>query len=313
MSRKQPPKSRWSLQTSKEPGELHSACSTPAVWRWRVWTRSDLLTHNKNLALILNTSNLVRRAQQGMLLLKKLKQAGLTLQLLKTFYRSTIESIVYQGCTACAWQRTWNICSKWWGYTERIMGAKFLDLDYVYADHKQRRAWFIYVSQQDSRKNIYSMMCIFPQKSPKSSLFTQRLQDLKYGLGPSCVDDLATPVSSSLIDYIDNLSPDYIWRWSEWKHFQWPLRPFRPVVTLFECDWIAKNWFWQQVWTTLLSSRTLMLEVRCSSAARRTATLSWLAFPRPLRATTGTMVSPLSHQTGSSCLPARQRRSNGTG
>lgn len=98
-------------------------------------------------------------------------------------------------------------------------------------------------------------------------------------------------------------------------YFKDPLvrRDLRPRVSFFQC-WLIAYFAHSFVRLPLfLPPRMPTPAVRCSSAVRRTATLSCPACPRPRRATTGTTASPSSRQTGSSCLPARPRPSNGIG
>ncbi len=89
--------------------------------------------------------------------------------------------------------------------------------------------------------------------------------------------------------------------------------PLRPLF-LF---WLITSFVHRTLLSLSLSlslfPRMPMLEVRCSSAVRRTATPSCPACRRPRRATTGTTASPSSRRTGSSCLPVRPRPSNGIG
>ncbi len=96
-------------------------------------------------------------------------------------------------------------------------------------------------------------------------------------------------------------------------YFKDPLvrRHLRPMTLPFV---LTDHLLYSQDFLSLfLSPRMPMPVVRCSSVVRRTATLSCPACPHPHRATTGTMASPSSRQTGSSCLPVRLRPSNGIG
>ncbi|KAI3366329.1 hypothetical protein L3Q82_000491 [Scortum barcoo] len=66
-----------------------------------------------DLTWSMNTAHLVKKAQQRLFFLRKLKRAGLSPQLLTNFYRATIESILclsaavwYGSCTAQDRKRT---------------------------------------------------------------------------------------------------------------------------------------------------------------------------------------------------------------
>ena len=96
----------------------------------------------KDLTWTLHTSNLVKKAQQRMFFLRKLRKAGLAPQFLNNFYRSTIESILCQGCTvwysSCTAEDRRNL-ARVVKTAERIVGAELPDLDFVYAECMQRR------------------------------------------------------------------------------------------------------------------------------------------------------------------------------
>jgi len=57
----------------------------------------------------------VKKAQQRLFLLRKLKQAGLPPELLGNFYRSVIESILCQCGAPAAQQRTGGTWPGWFG------------------------------------------------------------------------------------------------------------------------------------------------------------------------------------------------------
>ncbi|KAI3354717.1 hypothetical protein L3Q82_004508 [Scortum barcoo] len=57
-----------------------------------------------DLTWSMNTAHLVKKAQQRLFFLRKLKRAGLSPQLLTNFYRATIESIPPPQCNSVVWQ-----------------------------------------------------------------------------------------------------------------------------------------------------------------------------------------------------------------
>ncbi|KAI3352751.1 hypothetical protein L3Q82_019323, partial [Scortum barcoo] len=57
-----------------------------------------------DLTWSMNTAHLVKKAQQRLFFLRKLKRAGLSPQLLTNFYRATIESILCLQCSSVVWQ-----------------------------------------------------------------------------------------------------------------------------------------------------------------------------------------------------------------
>ncbi|KAI3367298.1 hypothetical protein L3Q82_008340 [Scortum barcoo] len=57
-----------------------------------------------DLTWSMNTAHLVKKAQQRLFFLRKLKRAGLSPQLLTNFYRATIESILCPQCSSVVWQ-----------------------------------------------------------------------------------------------------------------------------------------------------------------------------------------------------------------
>ncbi|KAI3370902.1 hypothetical protein L3Q82_007411 [Scortum barcoo] len=57
-----------------------------------------------DLTWSMNTAHLVKKAQQRLFFLRKLKHAGLSPQLLTNFYRATIESILCPQCSSVVWQ-----------------------------------------------------------------------------------------------------------------------------------------------------------------------------------------------------------------
>uniref|UniRef100_A0AAZ1X8U9 Reverse transcriptase domain-containing protein n=1 Tax=Oreochromis aureus TaxID=47969 RepID=A0AAZ1X8U9_OREAU len=97
----------------------------------------------KDLTWTINTSHLVKKAQQRLFFLRKLKKANVPTQLLVNFYRSTIESILYHcitvwyfSCTAENCQALTRIVKT----AQGIIGTKLLNLDTVYASRLQKRA-----------------------------------------------------------------------------------------------------------------------------------------------------------------------------
>ncbi|KAI3374303.1 hypothetical protein L3Q82_006143 [Scortum barcoo] len=96
-----------------------------------------------DLTWSMNTAHLVKKAQQRLFFLRKLKRAGLSPQLLTNFYRATIESSLclsatmwYGSCTAqdqkdLAWMVK---------MAQGIVGSPLPDLDSIYAGWIQKKA-----------------------------------------------------------------------------------------------------------------------------------------------------------------------------
>ncbi|XDV25252.1 hypothetical protein PO909_029198 [Leuciscus waleckii] len=89
----------------------------------------------KDLTWTINTSHLVKKAQQRLFFLRKLKKAKVPTQLLVNFYRSTIESILcycitvwYSSCTAENRQALTRTVKT----AQRIIGIKLPNLDMIY-------------------------------------------------------------------------------------------------------------------------------------------------------------------------------------
>lgn len=96
----------------------------------------------EDLTWALNTSHLVKKAQQRLFFLRKLK-VGLSPWLLINFYRSAIESIL------CHCANVWYACftaqdtkdlARVVKTVQRIVGNPFPDLDSVFAEHLQKKA-----------------------------------------------------------------------------------------------------------------------------------------------------------------------------
>ena len=90
---------------------------------------------SSNLTWSLNTSHLVKKAQQRLFFLRKLKRAGLSSRLLVNFYRSTIESILclsvtvwYGSCTAKDRKDLARVVKS----AQRIGGSPLPNLDSLY-------------------------------------------------------------------------------------------------------------------------------------------------------------------------------------
>ncbi|KAI3359107.1 hypothetical protein L3Q82_002649 [Scortum barcoo] len=90
-----------------------------------------------DLTWSMNTAHLVKKAQQRLFFLRKLKRAGLSPQLLTNFYRATIESILclsaavwYGSCTAQGRK----------DLAQGIVGSPLPDLDSIYAGRMQKKA-----------------------------------------------------------------------------------------------------------------------------------------------------------------------------
>ncbi len=96
-----------------------------------------------DLTWALNTSYLVKKAQQRLFFLRKLKQAGLSSRLLINVYRSAIESILcycitvwYASCTAQDRKDLARVVRT----AQRIVRDPLPDLNSVYAERLQNKA-----------------------------------------------------------------------------------------------------------------------------------------------------------------------------
>ena len=100
----------------------------------------------KDLTWATNISDLVKRAQKRLFFLRKLKQAGLSTHLLINFYRSTIESILCQGCSVwyagCTGESRRDLARVVMS-AKKIIGAELPDLDSVCGGRLKRKAWSI--------------------------------------------------------------------------------------------------------------------------------------------------------------------------
>ncbi|KAI3373024.1 hypothetical protein L3Q82_023467, partial [Scortum barcoo] len=90
-----------------------------------------------------NTAHLIKKAQQRLFFLRKLKRAGLSPQLLTNFYRATIESILclsaavwYGSCTAQDRKDLARVVKT----AQGIVGSPLPDLDSIYAGRMQKKA-----------------------------------------------------------------------------------------------------------------------------------------------------------------------------
>lgn len=63
---------------------------------------NDMFLGKKDFSWSINTSHLVKKAQQRLVFLRKMKQARLPTQLLVNFYHCTIESILACGGLLCS-------------------------------------------------------------------------------------------------------------------------------------------------------------------------------------------------------------------
>ncbi|KAI3367236.1 hypothetical protein L3Q82_008287 [Scortum barcoo] len=97
-----------------------------------------------DLTWSMNTAHLVKKAQQRLFFLRKLKRAGLSPQLLTNFYRATIESILclsaavwYGSCTAQDRKDLAQVVVK---TAQGIVGSPLPDLDSIYAGRMQKKA-----------------------------------------------------------------------------------------------------------------------------------------------------------------------------
>ncbi|KAI3352549.1 hypothetical protein L3Q82_005493 [Scortum barcoo] len=96
-----------------------------------------------DLTWSMNTAHLVKKAQQRLFFLRKLKRAGLSPQLLTNFYRATIESILclsaavwYGSCTAQDRKDLARVVKT----AQGIVGSPLPDLDSIYAGRMQKKA-----------------------------------------------------------------------------------------------------------------------------------------------------------------------------
>jgi len=97
----------------------------------------------KDLTWSLNTSHLVKKAQQRLFFLRRQKQAGLPSELLVNLCRSVIESILcqcftvwYSSCTADNRRDLARVVRT----AQRIVGVTLPGLDTVYAGRLQKPA-----------------------------------------------------------------------------------------------------------------------------------------------------------------------------
>lgn len=98
---------------------------------------------SSDLSWSLNTCRLVKKAQQRLFFLRKLKRAGLSSRLLVNFYRATIESILclsvtvwYGSCTAQERKQLARVVKT----AQGIVGCPLPDLDSIYAGRVKKRA-----------------------------------------------------------------------------------------------------------------------------------------------------------------------------
>lgn len=98
---------------------------------------------SNNLTWTSNTSNLVKKAQQRLFFLRKLRQARLPQKLLVNFYRSTIESTLtscitvwYTSCTAAERKDLQRVVKA----AQRIVGTELPNLDNIYKSRLQKKA-----------------------------------------------------------------------------------------------------------------------------------------------------------------------------
>ncbi|KAI3374481.1 hypothetical protein L3Q82_006306 [Scortum barcoo] len=91
-----------------------------------------------DLTWSMNTAHLVKKAQQRLFFLRKLKRAGLSPQLLTNFYRATIESILCLSAILHKTKKTWVVKT-----AQGIVGSPLPDLDSIYAGRMQKKAQHI--------------------------------------------------------------------------------------------------------------------------------------------------------------------------
>ena len=111
--------------------------------KWREWTPKFLGMYiTRDLTWATNISILVKKAQKRLFFLQKLKQAGVSTHLLITFYRSTIESILFQGCSVwyagCTAESRRDLARV--VRSAKKIGAELPDLDSVCGDCLWRKA-----------------------------------------------------------------------------------------------------------------------------------------------------------------------------
>ncbi|KAI3367348.1 hypothetical protein L3Q82_026155, partial [Scortum barcoo] len=109
----------------------------------------------------MNTAHLVKKAQQRLFFLRKLKRAGLSPQLLTNFYRATIESILclsaavwYGSCTAQDRKDLAQVVKK----AQGIVGSPLPDLDSIYAGRIHKKARHIAMPTLPTREMDYFLV-----------------------------------------------------------------------------------------------------------------------------------------------------------
>ncbi|XP_062849614.1 uncharacterized protein LOC134311895 [Trichomycterus rosablanca] len=111
------------------------------------------------LTWTVNTSHLIKKAQQRLFFLRKLKKAKLPQKLLVNFYRSTIESILtsnftvwYSSCTAAKRKDLHRVVKT----AQRVIGTELSHLDVLYASRLRKKC---IISVSDSG-NLAEIQCI---------------------------------------------------------------------------------------------------------------------------------------------------------
>ncbi|KAI4871731.1 hypothetical protein NFI96_006116 [Prochilodus magdalenae] len=163
--------------------ELHTPLFIGETEVERVKTFKFLCVHiSKDLTLSHNTHYIVRKPQQRLYFLRRLRKFGMSAQILSNFYRSTIESVLtssitvwYGNCTAQDRKALQRVIK----FAQSISGAAFPSLQDIYRTRVIRRAHSII---RDSTHPQHSLFTLLPSgrryRSVKSR--TARLTDSFY-------------------------------------------------------------------------------------------------------------------------------------
>ncbi|KAK0135194.1 RNA-directed DNA polymerase from mobile element jockey [Merluccius polli] len=144
---------------------------------------------SSDLTWSLNTSHLVKKAQQRLYFLRKLKRAGLSSRLLSNFYRSTIESILCTGVTvwygSCTAQDKKDL-TRVVKTAQGIVGGPLTNLDSLYTSRLQKKARCI---ATDPTHPGYGLFVPLPSRKRYRHL-NSRTNRLKNSFFPRAVREL---------------------------------------------------------------------------------------------------------------------------
>ena len=150
-----------------------------------------------DLTWSLNTSFLVRKAQQIFFFLRKLERAGLSSQLLVNFYRAMIECILclsmtvwYSSCTVQDQKDLARVVKT----AQRIVVSPLLDLDSIYTGRLQRKASRI---AADPTHPGYKLFVPLPSRK-RYRFINSRTTRLRDSFFPSAVKAIRPPPSPPL-------------------------------------------------------------------------------------------------------------------